>query len=447
MKQSLEILKSYFETGDKPTQAQYEDVFDSLVHRDEVEETSGKTVFISAASGNDVTAEMGNKRKPYMTIDAAIAAFEAENPREGDLTSLDHEFLTIELISEGTYEINELLPQRNIQFKSDKACTIDFSNNTNEYFHTRVEDVNNKYIFSLPKGKLLNNSENKFLGGGISFEGNFDIIETYGAPYNSFGKGFISVKEANVTYNVLKGSGIAFSTISTSATNYFKGNVESVGAKFVVNNEGKGINYFDFDEITGTHETMLLKGALVSLAYINFGQHKPAIGGSIVQVANTGKIYVNFKENAEVIGTFSAGETHFTGKKVKVNASLARLQNKLFFEDLFIDSSGALCSFINGNAQIFIKNSHVEITGNLVYIETNTNFTTDSLVFQGRNTVYQTVAPGSNLITKYATANPTNFSSKVELQNSLVTNGILNTTITGNTDSTATVTIGTTNTY
>ena len=29
----------------------------------------------------------------------------------------------------------------------------------------------------------------------------------------------------------------------------------------------------------------------------------------------------------------------------------------LFFEDLFIDSSGALCSFINGNAQIFIKNS------------------------------------------------------------------------------------------
>jgi hypothetical protein len=32
MKQTLETLKSYFETGDKPTQAQYVDVFDSLVH-------------------------------------------------------------------------------------------------------------------------------------------------------------------------------------------------------------------------------------------------------------------------------------------------------------------------------------------------------------------------------------------------------------------------------
>lgn len=32
MKQTLETLKSYFETGDKPTQAQYQDLLDSLVH-------------------------------------------------------------------------------------------------------------------------------------------------------------------------------------------------------------------------------------------------------------------------------------------------------------------------------------------------------------------------------------------------------------------------------
>ncbi|KAB8152079.1 hypothetical protein EZY14_015205 [Kordia sp. TARA_039_SRF] len=32
MKQSLETLKSYFETGDKPTQGQYENLLDSLVH-------------------------------------------------------------------------------------------------------------------------------------------------------------------------------------------------------------------------------------------------------------------------------------------------------------------------------------------------------------------------------------------------------------------------------
>jgi hypothetical protein len=32
MKQTLETLKSYFETGDKPTQAHYENLLDSLVH-------------------------------------------------------------------------------------------------------------------------------------------------------------------------------------------------------------------------------------------------------------------------------------------------------------------------------------------------------------------------------------------------------------------------------
>ena len=36
MKQTLETLKSYFETGDKPTQAQYIDLLDSLTHVSQV---------------------------------------------------------------------------------------------------------------------------------------------------------------------------------------------------------------------------------------------------------------------------------------------------------------------------------------------------------------------------------------------------------------------------
>lgn len=36
MKQTLDTLKSYFETGDKPTQTQYEDLLDSLVHVNQV---------------------------------------------------------------------------------------------------------------------------------------------------------------------------------------------------------------------------------------------------------------------------------------------------------------------------------------------------------------------------------------------------------------------------
>lgn len=36
MKQTLETLKSYFETGDKPTQAEYENLLDSLIHVNQV---------------------------------------------------------------------------------------------------------------------------------------------------------------------------------------------------------------------------------------------------------------------------------------------------------------------------------------------------------------------------------------------------------------------------
>ncbi|WP_430411011.1 hypothetical protein [Kordia sp.] len=446
MKQSLETLKSYFETGDKPTQAEYADVFDSLVHKDDIQIEN--TVFVDVESGDDTTAEIDNMGKPYKTIDAAIATFETKKPRQGDLTSLEHPFLNVEVLTDDTYEINSVLPQRNIQFKSEKACTIDFSNNTNEYFHDRVEDVYNKYVFSLPKGRLLNNSENKFLGGTLYFEGEFDTIETYGAAYSVFGKGFISVRQANVSYNLLKGSGIAFSTLSTSSVNSFKGNVESVGADFMVNNEGSGTNYFDFDLAEGTHKVMLLKAGLSYSVYVNFGMHKPNVAGEIIKAASTGgKVYVNFKNNAEVYGNFNAAETYFTGNKVKLNTAVARLQNKLFFENILVESTGSICTYIGGGAQVFIKNSYIEVPAGLVALETNTNFTTDSLVFKGHNTIYQTTTPGSDIVTKYATANPTNFSSKVELQNSLVTNGVLNTTIVGNTNSTATVTIGSTNTY
>ncbi|WP_046755247.1 hypothetical protein [Kordia jejudonensis] len=446
MKQSLEILKSYFETGDKPTQAEYEDVFDSLVHRDEMETTTN-TVYVSATNGNDVTAQIGEPRKPFLTIDEAIAAFESEYPREGDLTSLDHPFLTIKLLTDETYEINALLPQRNIRFESKASCTIDFSNNTNEYFHNRVEDVYNKYVFSLPNGRLLNNSENTFLGGTLYFEGEFDVIETYGAPYSNFNKGFISANQINVTYNLLKGSGVAFTALGINSINYFNGNIESVGADLMVHNEGRGTCYFDFDVAEGTHKVSLLKAGLVYTAYVNFGKHKPDVASEIVKTGTNGKIFVNFKDNAEVYGNFNATETYFTGDNVTVNAPLARLQNKLFFEGLSIKASTYLCTYIGVAAQVSIKNCHVEVHSSLVYIETNTAFNQDILQFIGYNCIYQTDDPGTNLVVKFSTAIPTNVSYNVALQNSLITNGILNTTLTGTNTATATVTIGNTNTY
>jgi hypothetical protein len=448
MKKSLETLKSYFKTGDKPTQENYEDLLESLVHKNDLLTSAiENTVFIDSQDGDDTTAEIGNIIKPYLTIDAAVTAFELANPRQGDIDNLDHPFLNIQLISDGTYEINEQLPQRNIRFESKEACTIDFSNNTNEYFNVLVAGTYHKYIFSLPNGKLLNNSENKLFGDYLFFEGEFDVIESYGPAYSVFGKGFIVANQVNVTYNLLKGNGIVFSTLNNNTVNTFKGNIESIGAKLMVNNEGKGINYFDFDEAKGTHELALLKASLSTVSYVNFGKYRPDVTSEIMKIAHTGKLYINFKENAETYGSFNAGEVHFTGNKVTVNASLARLQYKLFFDNISIKATTVLSTVISGISQVFIKNSYIETPSSIIAIESNTNFSVDVLNFIGYNSIYQTNTPGGDLVTKYSGTEPSNVSYKVELQNSLITNGVLNTTITGTTNTTATLTIGTTNTY
>lgn len=449
MKQTLETLKSYFETGDKPTQTQYEDLLDSLVHKDDVltGTSSVNTVFIDTQNGDDATAEIGNIQQPYLTIDAAITAYNTTNPRQGDSTDSEHDFLNVQLISKGVYEINGQLPQRNIHFESKESCTIDLSNNTNEYFNLLVANTHHKYVFSIPKGKLLNNSENKFSGDYLFFEGDFDCIESYGAPYAVFGKGFITANQVNVTYNLLKGSGTVFSTLGSNSVNTFTGNIESIGAQLMVNNEGNGVSYFDFDEAKGTHKLSLLKAGLATVCYVNFGKHHPDVITEIVKIAPTGKLYINFKENAETYGSFNAGETHFSGSKAIVNASLARLQHKLFFNNASIVSNVALCTLMGGSAQLFIKNSYIELLSNLIAIETDINFTVDVLTFIGHNTIYQTTNPGNDLVTKYSESEPTGVAYKVVLQNSLITNGVLNTTITGTTNSTATLSIETTNTY
>ena len=70
MKQTLETLKSYFETGDKPTQEEYENVLDSLVHKDDI--TMVNTVFIDSSNGDDTTAVIENRNNPFETIDAEL---------------------------------------------------------------------------------------------------------------------------------------------------------------------------------------------------------------------------------------------------------------------------------------------------------------------------------------------------------------------------------------
>lgn len=70
MKQTLDTLKSYFQTGDKPTQTEYENVLDSLVHV----EQNPISIHTVTASSSYVSASY-DPIFPFLNQPKSIAAF------------------------------------------------------------------------------------------------------------------------------------------------------------------------------------------------------------------------------------------------------------------------------------------------------------------------------------------------------------------------------------
>lgn len=86
-------LKAFFETGDKPTQAQFADLIDSYVNITDDLFLSSLTFYVSP-DGDNAEGEAGNINKPFKTLTAAKNAAVA--------------FSTI-IVLPGTYDENDLL--------------------------------------------------------------------------------------------------------------------------------------------------------------------------------------------------------------------------------------------------------------------------------------------------------------------------------------------------
>lgn len=101
------------------------------------------TYYVDTVNGNDSTAVMGDFRKPFKTIDAALGIINYSN------------YNRIELVSDGTYFINNAYTTfTNIEFFSRKNITISFANNTNQIvFGNNVAGVN--LNFEIPNGNIL----------------------------------------------------------------------------------------------------------------------------------------------------------------------------------------------------------------------------------------------------------------------------------------------------
>ena len=124
MKQDKDTIRSYFETGDKPTQEHYYDTWDSFWHKDELLGTIPNAVFIDAVNGNDSTGTFKAEAEPFKTFSSAMAALPVD-----DGTPM-FVFIKNGLVIDG------VIPNRNLYIISLNGGHLDFNYSGNIYDNT-----------------------------------------------------------------------------------------------------------------------------------------------------------------------------------------------------------------------------------------------------------------------------------------------------------------------
>jgi len=214
MIQNRNILKSYFQVGDFPTESQFAELIDSFVHLEEDSSQgnaiSPKMIFINTQEGDDATAAIESSSQPFKTIDAALQALPAW---DGE----DHWILV--LVSAGTYPMTKAIPRRNITFTSTQKVVIELQQegNITEKGHNTIAIA--RITFDIPYGTYkhtFSNKETFFWTQRIVLNLNFDRVElnytgnenytsfayfNLGAGYQSYGGTIkINIVETNIQF-------------------------------------------------------------------------------------------------------------------------------------------------------------------------------------------------------------------------------------------------------
>jgi hypothetical protein len=153
-------LKQFFETGDQPTQAQFEDLIDSIYNLTDdgaVTNPLTKVYHVDASSGDDTTAEVGNINKPWQTVNAACVAADGT----GGLV----------LVWPGTYPVTSTINQNNLTFYAMPGATLQVSSSIVMF------NLSNSAIFNiLGHGVYLSSGQPIFVDLGNT-TGNGRLIE------------------------------------------------------------------------------------------------------------------------------------------------------------------------------------------------------------------------------------------------------------------------------
>lgn len=404
--------------------------------------TIQKTVFIDMILGDDTTGEIGNRNKPFASLDKAITDYIAAYPRTS--TAIDHPFVRVCFLSGGNYPFNTLIPEQNILFDSGlNTVTIDFSANPNSRLNEDTESPFELRFEGLSIS-LKNHSDSFIYHINLKLSGNLKTIDSQRVGFGGETQAFIAAEEICISYDTIIGFGNVFRTLSEEKQNYFIGNINASGDLCLLH-KSAGVITIDIDKGRSASKLLLFRSLLATTkAFIHLGDCNPNVYGNFIE--GLASVYIHSKQGAVLNGKCT-GNVTLSGEPLQVRGVLFQTGGNITIDNMHITTDTTLVTAIENTGKLTLINSVIELQrGGLINFISDQDFTNPILECIGYNTVIH-ATDNSNLITKFAPATPVNVKYLMRTENGLKTNGVLNTTITGTTDSIATITTETTRTY
>ena len=149
------------------------------------------TYFINTATGNNATGVFEDASKPFQNIDYVTALPSYAGG-------------VFELQNNGTFVINNTIPDFDVSIRSDKSCTLDFSSNSNTNLIPTASTTKN-YEINLPFG-IVRNEKSGASGSCFNSLGTGNIIFKAKELYSNQSNNFINYF-ASTIFEVEKVSG------------------------------------------------------------------------------------------------------------------------------------------------------------------------------------------------------------------------------------------------
>ena len=389
------------------------------------------TIFLSS-SGNDATAEYQNSLRPYLTLDAALTAYQNNSTA-----------IRIEIISGSSFSTtSQMAFAKILNISSNYPCTITVNSSISNIFSgcpsVNIDIKNGTIVFS----PTTDNTGN-FAGAPITIFANIITFNSTWSGEGSQNVGTVSLNSSVLNVNtaraILGCSGGTRALIIKSRTINMRNANASLAKAFVYLE-------LDFDNLTHDNSFMLHGANNYSRAIINHGNISsvsPYTNATNVTYIFATDLYITYKNAASItsnltINRFNTNGTCYIVGICSIPNSVGFIRGNngngaIVFNKAYIEATNLIVNQNQMIGRVFFIDSNIRLSGNIFisYLETGAGSTylLPTATIRGYNTVI--VGTDGALITEKETGFVSANEPQWDLRDGvLFTNGLVNDNVT-----------------